>query len=195
MNKLKGKEVNCPKWYSQQSRVSNWPQRLSFCCCCCFRKRGSMSQGEGLREKENPKQAPCPGWSSTWSLILGPWDHALSCNQESDTQLIEPPSAPQSLSLNHYPVICSSDDSSSVTHRLIPSLLVPLSWCHPSLCKVGMVSIQQIPISQFIMQILSLQQCLTQSWCFINVVWTASQFLRSGWNKPLLIVNIFKWTI
>lgn len=46
------------------------------------------------RERENPKQIPHSVWSLTWGLVSRPWDHDLSRNQESDTQLTEPPGHP-----------------------------------------------------------------------------------------------------
>lgn len=55
-----------------------------------------MSRGEWQgreereRERENVKQGLRSGWSPTWGLILLPWDHELSHNQESDAQPPEP---------------------------------------------------------------------------------------------------------
>ena len=46
---------------------------------------------EAEGEKENLKQAPHSAWNMTRGLIPPPWDHDLRENQESDTQVTEPP--------------------------------------------------------------------------------------------------------
>ena len=58
---------------------------------------------EGVEgEKENPKQAPCPVWNPIQSLILLPWGHDPSRNQDSEAQLTEPPRQSYTLFLNTF---------------------------------------------------------------------------------------------
>lgn len=84
----------------------------------------------------------------------------------------------------------------SPTTLLIPSLWVPMSLYHSSLLRVGMVFVQQIPIRPLCAGAKSSPQCPAPTWWLAGaVIWTALQFLRSGWNKRLLTVNILKYTI
>ena len=65
----------------------------------CFRERVCVGRGEGQRkkrerEREYFKHVPYSVWSPTWDLIPWSWDPDLSWNQESGTQLTEPPRYP-----------------------------------------------------------------------------------------------------
>lgn len=51
------------------------------------RERGHVceqEEGQRVRERDNPKQAPYPGWILMQDLISQPRDHEWSQNQESD---------------------------------------------------------------------------------------------------------------
>ena len=50
--------------------------------------------GKKERERENVKQASCSKQSPKQGLILQPWDHDISQNEESGTQPTEPPRRP-----------------------------------------------------------------------------------------------------
>ena len=66
-----------------------------------------MQAGEGQRERENIKQATCSSWRQSQGSILQPWDHEMNQNQDSDTQVTEPPWHPSSyLYLNRYLFTC-----------------------------------------------------------------------------------------
>ena len=62
-----------------------------FIQCCLFHWTDWATQ---TPLRENLKQAPCSVWSLTQASVPWPWDHDLSRNQESDTQLTEPPRCP-----------------------------------------------------------------------------------------------------
>ena len=57
--------------------------------------RECAQAGEGQRERGNPKQVPhCQHRAKCRAQTHEPQDHALSQNQQSDTQLIKPPRHP-----------------------------------------------------------------------------------------------------
>lgn len=120
-----------------------------------------------VNEEQKGREVKCPRWhSQQWSRFqTNPTACLLTTTLLATTQMI-PPLFP--------------------TTMLIPSLLVPLSLCHPSSAVRSVNTYWPL-----YMQALNHLWCLAQRWYFINVIWTTPQFLRSGWNKPLLIVNIF----
>lgn len=77
-------------------RIVNLIHRLANFLFFYVRKRAheqgrvAGQGGERERERENVKQGLRSGWSPTWGLILLPWDHESSHNQESDAQPPEP---------------------------------------------------------------------------------------------------------
>lgn len=52
------------------------------------------AEGRAEREGENLKQTLCGAQSPTQSLILLPWDHDPSQNQERNAEPTEPPPTP-----------------------------------------------------------------------------------------------------
>ena len=73
-------------------------KKNTFFTFIVFRERECMKEERGRgKERENLKQAPCSVRSPTRGLIPRLWEHDLNRNQESNTQLTEPPRHPSPL--------------------------------------------------------------------------------------------------
>ena len=67
-------------WYSNY--MYPIPFKIALVLICSF----LAGRGGRRRGRENLKQAPCSVWSPIQGLILWPWHHDLSVNQESVAQ-------------------------------------------------------------------------------------------------------------